>query len=117
MGSPSRGAKPSRWSASLASFSVARFQRGTYTNEDRPCVGRQRCIEMRGERFAIESGTVLENDGPHPGTAFAPWHLHAVHAGGGDAWAPHELLLHLGCRHVLALVAKGVAEAIHEEQV
>jgi hypothetical protein len=67
MASPSRGAKPSRWSASFASFSVA-----VVSSEERTRMksgraqGGNAASRCAAGRLTIESGIVLENNGRHP---------------------------------------------------
>src|SRR5271166_4386645 len=53
-------------------------------------------------------------DGRHPGAAFGPRNRDSVDAGMQYALESAELLRHLGGGHVLALPAKGVADAVHE---
>src|SRR5271169_2605205 len=48
----------------------------------------------------------------HPGAAFGPRHRDSVDAGMQYALESAELLRHLGGSHVLALPAKGVADAV-----
>src|SRR5208337_3764137 len=54
------------------------------------------------------------DDGRHPGAAFGPRKRDSVDAGMQYALESAELLRHLGGSHVLALPAKGVADAVDE---
>src|ERR1700734_1581190 len=65
----------------------------------------------------VQSGEIeraLADDGRHPGAAFGPWNRDSVDAGMQYALESAEFLRHLGRRHVLALPAKGVADAVDE---
>src|SRR3984885_3642865 len=53
-------------------------------------------------------------DGRHPGAAFGPRNGDSVDAGMQYALESAQLLRHLGGSHVLALPAKGVADAVDE---
>src|SRR5271154_1171241 len=53
-------------------------------------------------------------DGRHPGAAFGPRNRDSVDAGMQYALKSAERLRHLGGSHVLALPAKGVADAVNE---
>src|SRR5262245_30925728 len=67
---------------------------------------------MPVQRGEIERA--FADDGRHPGAAFGPRNRDSVDAGMQDALESAELLRHLGGSHVLALPAKGVADAVDE---
>src|SRR5262249_15935918 len=53
-------------------------------------------------------------DGRHPGAAFGPRNRDSIDAGMQDTLERAEFLRDLGGSHVLALPAKGIADAVHE---
>src|SRR5271165_7030863 len=67
---------------------------------------------MPVQRGEIERA--FADDGRHPGAAFGPRNRDSVDAGMQYAFESAELLRHLGGSHVLALPAKGVADAVDE---
>src|SRR5579871_6596651 len=94
------------------------FERGRHIGlrsdpkKKRTSVGGQARGEMTVQLGKVE--LAFANDGSHAGTAFRPRNRDSVDAGMLDAFKCAEFLRHLGGGHVLALPAKGIADAVHE---
>ena len=80
--------------------------------EQRPGIGRQPAGEMISQRGKIERA--VGDQRRHAGGALGARDGHAIDRRLGDAWERHQRLRDLRGRDVLALPAKGVADAIDE---
>src|SRR5262249_35838419 len=84
----------------------------TEPKQEQPRVGAQPLQEMPAQRGEIERAFAYERR--HPVAAFGPWNRDSVDAGMQDALERAERLRQLRGSHVLALPAKGVADAVDE---